>query len=586
GTAAAGGVNTTATEGSSELQTLLDEIKEQEQRAAAYYQDKPSAVVPVVSPDATAPLSFFSSETNSEDGEVVEDTMSYDGVDYSEDDDEDAVGALRRGILSKPGVGGKPLPPVFEETSTTEASTVTSTAVKPPSVVDEYHAFLRQQSLEQHEEIETMLRILDDKVQVTSETTSTELRALHKKLTDAQIKQAENLKRQEISLKSSPRSTTADIREARKARQDTKKQQDEINVMLATLHEKVKQTSEHTSSQIKELYETLQEAKIQQETTHNQAMGELKQQMQEKEAAQKAHLDAIVLQYLRQQEELQEELLASEEHLVSKEGEVEAWKGRYQQLESMTVTPADAHLVLKKVQAVESSKRSATSSKSVSEVNQEVIALLSRLTQRKEHNDNQHDDFFQQLEAAKRKEAETLDELDFLKLQKELLVQDTTEVSAQEYEDLAAVEKKKFKEELAAILEAEGHRREEMDELEVELTHLAFLAVQLEECEKEFREQQALYQASLKDLKMQNETSTTKLLELQRGVHESIEQQASKGKEGGGKKGASPLSAADLRIRELERALADRDVDLANTKSELQLSQERVKLLESAISSQ
>jgi hypothetical protein len=72
---------------------------------------------------------------------------------------------------------------------------------------------------------------------------------------------------------------------------------------------------------------------------------------------------------------------------------------------------------------------------------------------------------------------------------------------------------------------------------------------------------------------------------LQGDVQHAINQQAAK-VQGGIKEMSSQISAADLRILELERALAKRDANLASVKSELQLSQERVKLLESAISSQ
>jgi chromosome segregation ATPase len=150
---------------------------------------------------------------------------------------------------------------------------------------------------------------------------------------------------------------------------------------------------------------------------------------------------------------------------------------------------------------------------------------------------------------------------------------------------MCAAEKQKYQEELAAISEAEGQRQKEMESLEEELTHLAFLAVQMEECEKEFREQQAHYQASLKELRAQNQASTAKLGHLQGDVQHAINQQAAK-VQGGIKEMSSQISAADLRILELERALAKRDANLASVKSELQLSQERVKLLESAISSQ
>jgi hypothetical protein len=55
---------------------------------------------------------------------------------------------------------------------------------------------------------------------------------------------------------------------------------------------------------------------------------------------------------------------------------------------------------------------------------------------------------------------------------------------------------------------------------------------------------------------------------------------------GGIKETAFHFSAADFQIHKLVHALAERDANLASVKSELQLCQDRVKPMESAISSQ
>jgi hypothetical protein len=124
-----------------------------------------------------------------------------------------------------------------------------------------------------------------------------------------------------------------------------------------------------------------------------------------------------------------------------------------------------------------------------------------------------------------------LEELDFLKLQKELLAEDTTKISENKFREMSAAEKQMYQEEPADILEAEGNQLKEMESLEEELTHLAFLAVQIEECKKEFHEQQAQYQASLKELRRQNQALTTKLCHLQCNIQNAINQQAQRSKE-------------------------------------------------------
>jgi hypothetical protein len=538
----------------------------------------------LVSPDTTSSLTFFSSE-------MSEDGQSTVRQDLDESHSSDPVEDLRLEILTQPSLEHDARRKIISKNPPSSLSSKPS--------VDEYNA-LRQKSREQHQEIESMLRALDSKVHETSQSTASNLKDLHEKLANAQLQQVKNLRQQEQWLKSSPRSTTLEIKNARLARQQSKQQHDQVNTMLAMLHAKIHQTSAQTSAQIQELYKTLEQAKLHQENVHQKALVDIAQQIQEQELAQKAHFDAVLLQYLQQQGELEEQLKESQDLLQEAENDLQILRQKYQQLEAMVVTPFEAQQVLEKLMVMEvemqkrgfmvQGKRQSNSDaiktgKQISQVNQEVIALLSRMADKKMHQEHQKDGWAQYLETAKKKEAKSLEELDFLKLQKELLVEDTTKITEDEIREMCAAEKQKYQEELAAISEAEGQRQKEMESLEEELTHLAFLAVQIEECEKEFREQQAHYQASLKELRAQNQASTAKLGHLQGDVQHAINQQAAK-VQGGIKEMSSQISAADLRILELERALAKRDANLASVKSELQLSQERVKLLESAISSQ
>jgi hypothetical protein len=290
-----------------------------------------------VYPDTTSSLTFFSSEM-SEDGQstVKQDLDASQGSNLAED--------LRRKMLTQQpclqhDALGKPM------------------SQKPPSSLsskpsmDEYHAFLRQQSQEHHKEVESMLRSLDSKVHESSQSTASKLKDLHKKLADVQLKQAKNLQQQEQQLKSSPRSSTLEIKNALLTGQQSKKQHDEISTMLAIIHAKVHQTSAHTSAQIQQLYKTLEPATLQQETIHNNAMGDVARQIQEQDRAQKAHLEAVIWQYLKQQVELEEQLKESQNLLQQVESNLQILTQKYQQLEGIAVTPAEAQQVFENVMA-------------------------------------------------------------------------------------------------------------------------------------------------------------------------------------------------------------------------------------------
>ena len=214
----------------------------------------------------------------------------------------------------------------------------------------------------------------------------------------------------------------------------------------------------------------------------------------------------------------------------------------------------------------------------VSKVHQEVITLLSRMTQWSSHQERHKSDLAEHLKRAKEKEAETIDELDFLNLQKEILIEDTTKVTEQEYEQMMLTEQEQYQKEIDAIMKAEGIRLEEIENLEIELTHLAFLAVELEEYEKEYHRQQEEHKQSLKELRTDSIASAQKLAIIQQGIGVTVSDVAAAMY--GQRRGDSKLSAAELRIKELERALALKNTELDQTKKQLDSSREQLRTLQ------
>eukprot|EP00539_Tryblionella_compressa_P016891 CAMPEP_0178843296 /NCGR_PEP_ID=MMETSP0746-20121128/16061_1 /TAXON_ID=913974 /ORGANISM="Nitzschia punctata, Strain CCMP561" /LENGTH=782 /DNA_ID=CAMNT_0020506881 /DNA_START=70 /DNA_END=2418 /DNA_ORIENTATION=- len=540
-------------------------------------------------------LSSGSQETASSTP-LVSMSSSYSNMDAlaeEDNDDDDPVAVLRRQILSQPDDA----PP-----RTKKVGTLTSTAASLPAkpTLDDYSNLLRKQSQEQHEEIETMLKNLHEKLQETSSSTTLKIQALHKKLADAQsqhqaaLRQQQHPSPQQQQQSQRMRSTkAAAVRNPRLLQQvSSQRQHREIESMLNHLHDKVRETSEHTSTQIQALHETLANAKEQQEVIHQRAIGDMKQRFNDQQEQQRAHLDSIVLQYLQAQEDLEKELDECRKKVNVQAKELLDWKRKYYRLEGLAMASKDAKRVLKMVtdleaaqdaakkpSAVRSRRGAAPNPAKVSEVHREVISLLSRMTQWTEMQGAQNPDLAKHLKMAKEKEVQTMDHLDFLKLQRRLLEEETSKVSPEQYDDLLTMEQERFQKEIDIILEAEELRMDEIEDLEMQLTHLAFLAVQVEEYEKDFLQHQKKHERSLKEIRELSQATAEKLSALQRSVEQTVKKSAAK------VRGASPdttVSAAELRIRELEEALAQKTEELGQTKAQLVLSEERVRALESA----
>ncbi|KAG7370645.1 hypothetical protein IV203_019215 [Nitzschia inconspicua] len=561
-----------------DLEEIFNETSEDLQRygcASAAIKSKPSV-------ETTNTPTTWDSSVDSEG--VVHHVTS--------EDDSYHVAVLRREILSQPTLAHSAVSSGLDPRTTLESK---------PSA-KEYNKLLRMQSQKQHQEIESMLKSLDLKVQETSNLTSSQIKALQAKLDDSRSQQEAVLKQQEQRLQRlSSRPTPTEAKTVRRAKQQSKRHQQEMDSMLQQLYDKVRETSEHTSEQIQELYHVLQHAKMQQEGAHAAALENLRRQMEDQEQSQKEQFDAIVLKHFQTQEALEEQLDHTQERLQEQVHLVEDWQRKYQQLESTIVSKKEAQTVLKKVQALNAQlyvdrtgkgsklKKITMTRSEISRVNQSVIELLSKMA---ETNNIASDPLLTrplqmelpaELKQAKEKEAAILEELDFLKLQKDMLLEDTSKKTPEQLEEMRAAATQQFKKELADILVAEGHRLQEIENLETELNHLAYLAVQIEECEHDFRKQQELYQQSIEELRAQNQSSTAKLRTLQGDIQQTVEQQAVKLVRD---KGDANLSARDLRIRELEQALAQRDAELANSQAQLNASQERVRRLEAAIASQ
>ena len=108
-----------------------------------------------------------------------------------------------------------------------------------------------------------------------------------------------------------------------------------MEILLNNLHEKIRETSEHTTAQIEALYETLAIAKQRQDDSYQQALGDLQKQFHTQSELEKAHLESLVLQYLQAQQTMQHELDVCQSKITDQDEELLEWKERYHQLETV-----------------------------------------------------------------------------------------------------------------------------------------------------------------------------------------------------------------------------------------------------------
>jgi hypothetical protein len=162
-----------------DLEDIFDETSEDMEhyeRASAAIKSKPSL-------ESTNTPTTWGSSVDSEG--VVH-------LVVGEEQEAHHVSALRREILSQPLLKHP------SRHSSPEPAYSPSLSSKPTA--DEFTKLLKLQSQKQHKEIESMLHSLDCKVQETSALTSSQIKALHAKLADAQSQQAAALREQEQRL--------------------------------------------------------------------------------------------------------------------------------------------------------------------------------------------------------------------------------------------------------------------------------------------------------------------------------------------------------------------------------------------------
>eukprot|EP00934_Nitzschia_sp_Nitz4_P007063 Nitzschia sp. Nitz4//scaffold139_size61406//54686//57064//NITZ4_006468-RA/size61406-processed-gene-0.88-mRNA-1//-1//CDS//3329535876//7053//frame0 len=298
-------------------------------------------------------------------------------------------------------------------------------------------------------------------------------------------------------------------------------------------------------------------------------------------------METLSIRSQQQVSDMSGQLEAYQHQVERQHSELHHWRQKYSDIEDMSVAPSEATEVLLELEALTPD----ASDEVKKTVYDRVCRLLRRLTQLQARQETERLQMQQTAKAAAVREAETTKELDHLRLQKKLLKHDT-KISKEDWQNQLGQQRKRYNNAMAALFAREEDRLLEIERLEVELTELAFLAVEIEDLEMEYNENEEAQESVLRESRQSLRTSTPQLQHLQSQVKETaqimrnrVAHMGEQVKEWGSKEPGSltPRLEYLARLGTTEEQLARREKELRDAQSDLAASQQRVQELEATI---
>ena len=209
------------------------------------------------------------------------------------------------------------------------------------------------------------------------------------------------------------------------------------------------------------------------------------------------------------------------QHQVDKQNtELQKWQKKYKHLEEMAVTPEEAKDVLKDLDSLPPQ----ATLEEFGRVQAKVVRVLQRMAQLQTRQKQEHRMMQKTRQLAQAKEAETQYQLDDLKLQHELLTEDT-QVPLEVWEKQLGTQRRAFEVEIKEICQREERRIREMELLEVELTDLAMLAVEIEDVQQECKDSHTVFSEELHKARQQMNNTTPMIEALRLQVRQVVSAQ-------------------------------------------------------------
>jgi hypothetical protein len=292
--------------------------------------------------------------------------------------------------------------------------------------------------------------------------------------------------------------------------------------------------------------------------------------------------------------DLSGQLDSYKEQVENQQRDLKEANAKYQELEAIAVMPHEARMVL---EAIEASNDESSSYEEQVRVKTQVVEILKRMAIGYSRNQREKRHLESKVKRAQRREDASEEQLRHLRLQEEILDEET-QIPPEDWRERLAVHRVAYKRQISEIMSREENRLMEMELLEVRLTDLAFLAVEIEDLQKELKENQEVFTSKIEKAQTTQESTRQNLNGLQSQVQDIMGRQRTSLEnlfKSSGSINSAParLGPEDCeitnlktkledvsRLRRLEEELATRDEELLKTKEELRLSQQRVQELE------
>jgi hypothetical protein len=308
--------------------------------------------------------------------------------------------------------------------------------------------------------------------------------------------------------------------------------------ILKGLYQRVDETSADTTAKIEALHEQLADAQVRQQESHEQTVSKLQQELRSKDEKLRINVETMSEVEKSQHHQIQDlemKLEACRMALEKKDIDVAVWKDRCSELELFVLSPSTgAQQLLEKVISLKETsgddvaalKSSSTSglqeqrdsSDRIDNVRNEASILLSQMKDWNRQQKDMVEELSVHLEDVKGREYKRNEEVEFLRLQREMLLRDNDTARSTLQDELVST-RAHYEYEIASVLKEESRRMEEAEALEVELTHLAFANVGVEDAKKDLETKRTEW---LKELSQVKEDSRTALVRL-RAFHQKIQ---------------------------------------------------------------
>jgi hypothetical protein len=360
-----------------------------------------------------------------------------------------------------------------------------------------------------------------------------------------------------------------------------------VHSLLQKIQNKLNERETNESNQeLKELLLSMQqqqeeEKKQQQDHSLEEAQQEilkLKKQLHSKEVMHKIELEACQRKHLQQIGDMSGQLDTYREQVERQHKEIRKWQEKYVELEKIAVTPDQAQTVL---HAINNISEESTLDEQLTVQNQ-VVGLLQKMSLCYSRQKQDSANLQVTVQAVQRKENRSKEELLDLKTQEAILEEEVV-TSPDDWREALAAQKEFFKRQINDIMTREENRLLEMEFLELRLTELAFTAVEIEDLQKEVKENQSRHSAKVKKANAQGQSSQKNMLKLKKQLTKLTQSQKESIKvfhqDFTWKSLSNKLNTVE-KLEGLENTLQEKHIELGQTKNSLSKSHARIQLLE------